>query len=110
MRVKKNKWRRLRADGAYIFASMLGLFGGLVVLGSYAAHKPPATMQPGTYSLTPYATAKPGEYRIGVKQGLSYCVEPPTPAVPCFIARNTDDAYVVHLPGGYQAKSLVVKE
>lgn len=108
MRAKRTGWQRIRFDSAYIFASGLAVFGGIAVLGSYAAQKPPATDKPGTYKLSRYATKKPGEYKIGIKQGLTYCVEPVDPAsVPCFVAQSTNDNYLLKLTGS--PTSLIVK-
>ncbi|MEK7594156.1 MAG: hypothetical protein AAB436_00775 [Patescibacteria group bacterium] len=76
MASKKLRLKHRRIDGAYIFASVFAVFGGLALLGTYAYHAPPSTFSQGIYSLSKFGTTETSTFSFGIKQGMTYCLSP----------------------------------
>ena len=78
MGAKRFGTQRIRVDGAYVSAALFAVLGSYTLLGSYADSKPVKTYEAGSYHLSEFATKQPNTYKLGLQQGLQYCLSPAT--------------------------------
>jgi Zn-dependent M16 (insulinase) family peptidase len=78
MAAKGFRIHRIRVDGAYVSAALFAVLGSYTLLGSYADSKPIKTYEVGSYHLNEFVMKQPGTYKLGLKQGLHYCLSPAT--------------------------------